>query len=149
MSDDRTFMLAALELARAAEAAGEVPVGAVVVIDNEIIGRAYNQPIELNDPSGHAEILALRDAAGHLGNYRLPGASLYVTLEPCAMCAGAMVHARIDTLVFACADPKTGAAGSVFNIVNSSALNHQLDVRSGVCEAEARDLLQGFFRAKR
>jgi tRNA(adenine34) deaminase len=145
----KLYMRAALELAREAEIAGEVPVGAVVVHDGEIIGRGSNRPIGASDPTAHAEIEALRDAATLKGNYRLPGATMYVTLEPCAMCAGAMIHARIERLVFACGDPRSGAAGSVFNILQSNQLNHRVAVESGVLEFDCRDLLQQFFRERR
>jgi tRNA(adenine34) deaminase len=148
-ADDLDFMRAALDRARAAEAAGEVPVGAVLVRDGEIIGRARNRPIEANDPTAHAEILALREAAAAAGNYRLPDTTLYVTLEPCPMCAGALVHARVSRLVYGAADPRAGAAGSVFDLVRSEALNHRMEVRAGVLADESRELLQGFFRARR
>jgi tRNA(adenine34) deaminase len=145
----KLYMRVALELASEAEIAGEVPVGAVVVHDGEIIGRGSNRPIGASDPTAHAEIEALRDAATLKGNYRLPGATMYVTLEPCAMCAGAMIHARIERLVFACGDPRSGAAGSVFNILQSNQLNHRVAVESGVLEFDCRDLLQQFFRERR
>jgi len=146
---DLVFMEEALALAVEAEQAGEVPVGAVVAFDGEIIARAFNQPIRLNDPCAHAEILAIRAAAQALGNYRLTGATLYVTLEPCAMCAGAMVHARVERLVFACSDPRAGAAGSVFDVVREPRLNHRLEVCGGVLEARSKALLQAFFRERR
>ena len=146
---DEDFMQQALQLARQAEEAGEVPVGAVVVHEGQIIGRGSNAPISETDPTAHAEIEALREAARYLGNYRLPGASLYVTLEPCPMCAGAMVHARVGRLVYGCADPRSGAAGSVYDIAASDRLNHRLDVNGGVLESECRELLQAFFRARR
>jgi len=146
---DSQFMQAALELARLAESEGEVPVGAVVVRDNEIIGRGANAPIARHDPTAHAEILALRDAAESAGNYRLTGSTLYVTLEPCPMCAGAMVHARIARLVYGCSDSRSGAAGSVFNLVSTQQLNHRMEVVGGVREDESRALLQAFFRARR
>ena len=146
---DSQFMQAALELARLAESEGEVPVGAVVVRDNEIIGRGANAPIAQHDPTAHAEILALRDAAESAGNYRLTGSTLYVTLEPCPMCAGAMVHARIARLVYGCSDSRSGAAGSVFNLVSTQQLNHRMEVVGGVREDESRALLQAFFRARR
>ena len=149
MSADLEFMQAALDQARAAGAAGEVPVGAVVVAAGQIIGRGANAPITGNDPTAHAEIIALREAARNLDNYRLPGTTLYVTLEPCPMCAGAMVHARVERLVYACTDPRTGAAGSVFNIAASERLNHRICVEQGPLEDECRDLLQGFFRSRR
>jgi len=146
---DEQFMGMALQLARDAESNGEVPVGAVIVANGELIGSGRNAPIETVDPTAHAEIQALREAAGKLGNYRVPGTTLYVTLEPCAMCAGAMVHARIARLVYGCSDPRSGAAGSVFDVVNSVDLNHRIDVTGGIRETECRDLLQGFFRARR
>ena len=147
--DDARFMDIACEGARAAEAAGEVPVGAVVVRDGEIIGRGHNQPIAACDPSAHAEIVALRAAAAAAGNYRLPGATLYVTLEPCAMCAGAIVLARLDRVVFAASDPRAGAAGSVFNVLDDARLNHRVSVTGGVRAAECATLLQEFFRRRR
>ncbi len=146
---DLPMMGRALELARRAEAEGEVPVGAVVVIDGEIVGEGWNQPVSGHDPTAHAEILAIREAGQKTGNYRLVNATLYATLEPCAMCAGAMVHARIERLVFGARDPKTGAAGSVFDIVRSPHLNHQLQVTSGVMAEECGSLLQDFFRSRR
>ncbi len=146
---DAEFMAQALQLARQAEAAGEVPVGAVVVHDGQIIGRGSNAPISETDPTAHAEIEALREAARYLGNYRLPDTTLYVTLEPCPMCAGAMVHARVERLVYGCADPRSGAAGSVFNIAASESLNHRLKVSGGVMEIECGEILQEFFRARR
>lgn len=142
-------MQEALQLAKAAEAMGEVPVGAVVVLDDLVIGRGSNAPIETTDPSAHAEMLALRQAAKAVGNYRLPDATLYVTLEPCPMCAGAMVHARVARLVYGCTDPRSGAAGSVFDIAASPKLNHRLQVVGGICATESSDLLQTFFRARR
>jgi tRNA(adenine34) deaminase len=146
---DIQFMEEALRLAYKAEANGEVPVGAVLVADGEIIGRGSNAPISLSDPTAHAEIQALREAATHSNNYRLKGTTLYVTLEPCPMCAGAMVNARVERLVYGCSDPRSGAAGTVFNIVQADELNHRLDVTHGVLEDKCRDLLQTFFRAKR
>ena len=146
---DIVFMQRALELARAAEAEGEVPVGAVLVKDGEIVAEGFNQPISSCDPTAHAEIVALRGAAASVENYRLPGTTLYVTLEPCPMCAGAMVHARVERLVFAAADPRTGSAGSVFDLVRSEELNHRLEVESGVLADESGALLRTFFRARR
>ncbi|HUX25256.1 MAG TPA: tRNA adenosine(34) deaminase TadA [Burkholderiales bacterium] len=142
-------MLAALEQARKAQAAGEVPVGAVVVKDGEIVGLGFNAPIGRHDPTGHAEILALRDAAAKLGNYRLPECELYVTLEPCAMCVGAMLHARIARLVYGAADPKTGACGSVLDLFSEPRLNHHATVTNGVMAEECGALLREFFAAKR
>jgi tRNA(adenine34) deaminase len=146
---DANFMQAALELAREAGRRGEVPVGAVVVKDGAIIGRGYNQPILGHDPSAHAEIMALRAAAAELGNYRLPGCDLYVTLEPCVMCAGAIMHARIARVIFGAADPKTGAAGSVVNLFAESKLNHHTTATGGVLTAECGALLSDFFSARR
>ena len=142
-------MLAALEQARKAQAAGEVPVGAVVVQDGTIIGAGFNAPISRRDPAAHAEILALRDAAMKLGNYRLPGCELYVTIEPCAMCVGAMLHARIARLVYGAADPKTGACGSVINLFAEPRLNHHARLSAGVLAEECGALLRDFFAAKR
>ncbi|MBE0625027.1 MAG: tRNA adenosine(34) deaminase TadA [Burkholderiales bacterium] len=146
---EQHFMLAALVQARAAQAAGEVPVGAVIVKDGGIIGSGYNAPIGRHDPTGHAEILALRDAAARLGNYRLPGCELYVTLEPCAMCVGAILHARIARLVYGAADPKTGACGSVLDLFADARLNHHATVTPGVMAEECAALLRGFFAARR
>ena len=146
---DETFMLEALELARAAQAAGEVPVGAVVVRNDVVIGRGYNQPITSHDPAGHAEIVALRAAALHLRNYRLNDCALFVTLEPCAMCAGAMLHARIARLVYGAADPKTGACGSVIDLFSDTRLNHHTVVTSDVLADGCGALLQEFFRGRR
>ncbi|BCL75299.1 tRNA-specific adenosine deaminase [Jeongeupia sp. HS-3] len=143
------FMREALLEADRARGMGEVPVGAVVVLDGEIIGRGCNQPITRHDPSAHAEMLALRDAALRLGNYRLPGAVLYVTLEPCLMCAGAMLHARLARIVYATTDPKTGAAGSVINPFPDRRLNHQTDVIGGLLADEAATQLRAFFRERR
>ena len=147
MNED--FMRAALELARQAAAYGEVPVGAVLVRDGEIIGRGYNQPISRHDPSAHAEIMALRDAAVKSGNYRLPGTRLYVTLEPCIMCVGAILHARIAQVFFGARDPKTGAAGSVVDLFAESRLNHHASVAGGILAEECGALLSSFFSARR
>lgn len=136
------------EAARAA-AAGEVPVGALVVLDGQVIGRGANAPIATHDPTAHAEILALRQAGRNIGNYRLPGATLYTTVEPCLMCMGALLHARVARLVFGCFDPKAGAAGSVFDLTRDTRLTHRLDVTGGLCKAECRGLLQRFFLARR
>ncbi|MBV8656644.1 MAG: tRNA adenosine(34) deaminase TadA [Burkholderiales bacterium] len=140
--------LALAEAARAGEA-GEVPVGAVVVKDGAVIATGFNAPIGLSDPSAHAEMRALRAAAEVLGNYRLPGCELYVTLEPCAMCAGAIMHARLARVVYAAADPKTGAAGSVLDLFGYAQLNHHTDVIGGVMAEEAGQLLKDFFAARR
>jgi tRNA(adenine34) deaminase len=142
-------MRAALEQARNAQIAGEVPVGAVVVKDGGIIGAGFNAPISRHDPAAHAEILALRDAANRLGNYRLPGCVLYVTLEPCAMCVGAMLHARIARLVYGAADPKTGACGGVIDLFAEPRLNHHASVTAGVMYEECAALLRDFFAARR
>jgi len=142
-------MAAALDEARSAAGAGEVPIGAVVVHDGAIIARGQNRVLRNVDPTAHAEILAMRAAAAALGNYRLLGCTLYVTLEPCAMCAGAMIHARIARLVFAAADPKAGACGSVLAVLNHPQLNHQMLVEQGVGAEEAAELLRGFFRERR
>lgn len=146
---DELYMRRALALAQCAAAEGEVPIGAVAVLEGEVVGEGWNRPITLADPSGHAEILALRAAGQATGNYRLPGATLYVTLEPCAMCAGAMVHARIARLVYGAADPKTGAAGSVFDIVRAPALNHRVEVVAGVLADACGATLRDFFLARR
>jgi tRNA(adenine34) deaminase len=147
--DDEPFMRVALELAREASAAGEVPVGAIVVKDGEIVGRGHNHPISAHDPTAHAEIAALREAAIHVGNYRLGDCDLYVTLEPCVMCAGAMLHARIARLIYGARDPKTGACGSVCDLFANARLNHHTSVTGGVLAPEAGALLQAFFLARR
>lgn len=146
---DTRWMRRALDLARAAEAEGEVPVGAVLVLDGQVVGEGRNRMIGAHDASAHAEIEALRDAGRRLGNYRLTGSTLYVTLEPCVMCAGAIVHARVARVVFAAADPKTGAAGSVFDVLASPLHNHRTEVTGGVLADESSRLLVGFFRARR
>ena len=146
---DEVFMRRALELARDAEAAGEVPVGAVIVKDGSIVAEGWNRPIGTCDPTAHAEIIALRAAGAALQTYRLLDTTLYVTLEPCAMCASAMVHARVKRLVYGAPDPRAGAAGSVFNIVQHPALNHRMESRGGVLEDECSALLRGFFAARR
>ncbi len=147
--DDAGYMGVALELAREAATLGEVPVGAVVVRDGEIVGRGCNQPIGRHDPTAHAEVLALRDAATRLGNYRIPGCTLYVTLEPCAMCIGAIFHARIGRVVYGARDPKTGAAGSVIDLFAEERLNHHAEIIGGVRAEECSALLSGFFAARR
>jgi tRNA(adenine34) deaminase len=147
--EDPVHMGRALELARAAEAAGEVPVGAVIVKDGVVVAEGWNHPIGANDPTAHAEVVALRAAGAALGTYRLTGTTIYVTLEPCAMCASAMVHARVQRLVFAATDPRAGAAGSVFNIVQHPALNHRLECTGGVLAEECGSLLRQFFLARR
>ena len=146
---DEDFMRAALELAQQASQSGEVPVGAVVVKEGKIIGRGSNAPIGRHDPSAHAEMLALRDAAQHLGNYRLVDCELYVTLEPCLMCVGVIFHSRIARVVYGAPDPKTGAAGSVLNLFEEQRLNHHASVLGGVLAAECGDVLSQFFAARR
>jgi len=147
--EDRKFMRAALAEAKVAGQANEVPVGAVVVRNGEIIGRGLNRPIQDADPTAHAEILALRAAAAEEKNYRLNGATLYVTLEPCPMCVGAMLHARIDRLVFGAYDPKSGAAGSVIDLCEDRRLNHQVEVNGGLMEEQCAGLLKQFFESRR
>ena len=142
-------MRAALEQAQRGLEAGEVPIGAVVVIDGEIVARAFNQPIGAVDPTAHAEVLALRDAARAIGNYRLTGATLYVTVEPCLMCVGALVHARVREVVYGAPEPKTGALESTVRALDTPGLNHRFAVTPGVLEAECRELIQQFFREKR
>lgn len=142
-------MARALELAREAERAGEVPVGAVIVKNGEIIAEGWNRPISTNDPTAHAEMVALRAAGIHLNTYRLLDTTLYVTLEPCAMCAGAMVHARVKRLVYAAPDPRAGAAGSIFNVVQHEALNHRIQTEGGLMAEECAAMLRAFFRARR
>jgi len=149
MVPDDSFMRAALDEARQALDAGEVPVGAVVVLDGEIVGRGFNQPISANDPTAHAEVVALRAAARSLGNYRLVGATLYVTIEPCLMCVGAMVHARVGTLVFGAPEPKAGAVVSACRAHELPSLNHRIEVVSGVLDEECRSIIQEFFRNRR
>jgi tRNA(adenine34) deaminase len=149
MRDDQYWMQRALELARQAEAAGEVPVGAVLVKDGELLAEGFNQPISSHDPSAHAEMVALREAAKRSQNYRLPGTTLYVTLEPCAMCAGALVHARVERVVYAAKEPRTGAAGSVLNVLQHEALNHRCETEQGLCEEESVTMIQAFFKARR
>jgi tRNA(adenine34) deaminase len=142
-------MRRALALARHAQDAGEVPIGAVVVHGGDVIGEGWNQPIRAHDPSAHAEIIALRAAAAYLRNYRLAGTTLYVTLEPCAMCAGAIVQARVARVVFGALDPKAGAGGSVFNLLVSEKLNHRADVANGVLSEECGEVLRRFFQERR
>ncbi|MBP6763072.1 MAG: tRNA adenosine(34) deaminase TadA [Thauera sp.] len=146
---DEDYMRAAIELAREAGANEEVPVGAVVVLNGDIVGRGFNQPIGRRDPSAHAEIMALRDAGARLGNYRLPGCELYVTLEPCAMCAGAIMHSRIARVVYGAADPKTGVAGSVVDLFAEPRLNHHATIERGVLGDECGRMLSSFFAARR
>ena len=149
MITDLEAMQAALAEARLAGEAGEVPIGAVVVQEGAIVARGQNRVLRDLDPTAHAEIVALRAAAAVLGNYRLTGCTLYVTLEPCAMCAGAMIHARLARLVFAAADPKAGAAGSVISLINHPRLNHQMQVEQGILADESSELLKSFFRERR
>jgi tRNA(adenine34) deaminase len=146
---DEALMREALVEARRAADAGEVPIGAVLVLDGAIVARGYNRPIGSVDPTAHAEICVLRDAARALGNYRLVGATLYVTVEPCLMCVGALVHARVAEVVFGAPEPKTGALGSAFDALGLPGLNHRFTVTRGICEEECRVLMQEFFKARR
>lgn len=147
--DIKKYMCQALREAERAKAEGEVPVGAVIVREGKVLARAHNRPIRLNDPTAHAEIIAMRRAARKLGNYRLTGCSLYVTIEPCAMCAGAMIQARISHLIFGARDSKAGAAGSIVELLNHPKLNHRVKVSPGVLEEECALILQDFFRLRR
>lgn len=147
--NDEDYMKIALELAREAASQGEVPVGALVVKDGEIVGRGYNAPISRHDPTSHAEIQAMRDAAQRLGNYRLVACTLYVTLEPCAMCSGAIQHARIARLVFGAPDPKTGCCGSVIDLMREPRLNHHCEATGGIMAEECGQVLSSFFAARR
>ena len=149
MKTDTDFMWRALELAAQAEAKGEVPVGALVALGDRVVGEGFNQPITLRDPTAHAEILALRAAATALEDYRLGGTTLYVTLEPCPMCAAALVHARVSRLVFGAWDPRQGAAGSAFNLVTARGLNHRVDAFGGVLADECGAMLKRFFGSRR
>jgi len=146
---DQQYMRMAIEQAQLAAQAGEVPVGAVLVKDSQVIAKAFNKPIANHDPSAHAEMLTLREAALAQENYRIPGGTLYVTLEPCAMCSGAMLHARIDRLVYGAPDPKTGAAGSVIDLFASKQINHQTSVDGGIMSEECGQLLRDFFKGRR
>ena len=146
---DERFMWAAIEAAKIAEENGDVPIGAVIVHQNQIVGKAYNQREQLKDPTAHAEIIALTQAAAALQSWRLTGCTMYVTLEPCPMCAGALVLARIDRLVYGCDDPKTGACKSLYNIVQDERLNHRVEVTSGVLADDCSKLLQDFFQHRR
>jgi len=148
-TQDLTYMQHALALASRAEEEGEVPVGALVVMNGEVIGEGWNRPIVSHDPTAHAEINALRAAAAKLGNYRLTGATVYVTLEPCPMCAGAMVHARVARVVYGAPDPLAGSAGTVFNLLNAVALNHRAEVMGGVLAEECSRRLKAFFQERR
>jgi tRNA(adenine34) deaminase len=149
MGSDEDYMDLALSEASKAQAAGEVPVGAVIVAAGVVIGRGFNRPISVNDPTAHAEIIALREAASHERNYRLTNAVLYCTVEPCVMCAGAIMHARITRLVFGTPDAKAGAAGSIYNVLTDPRLNHRVDVISGIREDECAALLREFFAGRR
>jgi tRNA(adenine34) deaminase len=146
---DHQFMQQAIEQAHLAALAGEVPVGAVLVRDGKVISKAFNKPITNHDPSAHAEMLTLRQAAHAEQNYRLPGTTLYVTLEPCTMCAGAMLHARVDRIVYGAPDPKTGAAGSVLDVFSAKQINHQTTVNGGIMAKECGQLLKTFFKERR
>lgn len=147
--DDEKWMRRALDLAVQAQAQGEVPIGAVMVRDGECIGEGWNRPISACDPTAHAEIIALRDAAARVRNYRLPGTTLYVTLEPCPMCAGAIVHARVMRVVYGAPDPRAGAAGTVYDLLQSRELNHRTEVQGGLLEEESGALLRAFFELRR
>jgi tRNA(adenine34) deaminase len=149
VDQDEAFMSLAIEQAKFAAAKGEVPVGAILVHNEQVIGRGFNQPISLHDPSAHAEMMAIREAAKSLENYRIPESTLYVTLEPCAMCSGAMLHARVKRMVFGAADPKTGMAGSVSDLFAMKQINHQTEVRGGVLASECGELLREFFKQRR
>jgi len=146
---DLQYMRMAIEQAHLAAQSGEVPVGAVLVLNGEVISKTFNQPIATHDPSAHAEMLALREAALLAQNYRIPGSTLYVTLEPCAMCSGAMLHARVDRVVYGAPDPKTGAAGSVLDLFSSKQINHQTNVEGGIMSEECGQLLRDFFKGRR
>lgn len=146
---DEDFMQLAINLAKQAAQNGEVPVGAIVVKDNMVIGQGCNQPINTHDPTAHAEIIAICNAAKHLNNYRLVDCTLYVTLEPCAMCMGAILHSRIANVIFGASDPKTGACGSVINLANEKKLNHHTQIKQGVCGESCATLLSDFFRQRR
>ena len=146
---DEFWMQRALELAKRAEEQGEVPVGAVLVRDEQVLAEGWNQPITSSDPTSHAEIIALRSAALQIDNYRLLNTTLYVTLEPCSMCAGAIIHSRVSRVVYGADDPKGGAAGSVFEILGTNKLNHQVEITSGVLAKECSEILKGFFKQRR
>ncbi len=149
MSLDEEFMRRAIELAQQAAAVGEVPVGALVVKDGQVVGEGYNQPITSCDPTGHGEIVAMRNAATALGNYRLSGCDLYVTIEPCTMCVGAMVHARIGKIIFGAREPRAGALESQLRLMDESHYNHSIEWQGGVLAEDCGSLISGFFRAKR
>ena len=146
---DQFWMSIAIELAKQAGESGEVPVGAVLILDDKMIGKGRNQSIELNDPSAHAEILALREGGSKIGNYRLKGSKIYVTIEPCTMCIGALVHARIEKLIFGAREPKSGAVSCTHDILEKHSLNHRFKVIEGVLEDECSQLMRNFFRARR
>ncbi len=147
--NDKHWMEKALALAQKAEAAGEVPVGAVIVKDNQLIAEGWNQPITSHDATSHAEIMAMRAAGKKLNNYRLIGTVMYVTLEPCAMCVGAMIHARVSKVIYAASEPRTGALGGAFNLLDANQHNHSFEVESGLMAAESKAMLQGFFKSRR
>ncbi|MDD3517966.1 MAG: tRNA adenosine(34) deaminase TadA [Chromatiales bacterium] len=149
MTTDEHWMQRALGLAERAQAEGEVPVGAVLVLEGEVLAEASNRPIGLSDPTAHAEMLALREGGARLGNYRLTGTTLYVTLEPCSMCVGAMIHARVARLVYAATDPRTGACGGAIDLAGAPFHNHRLDVTGGVLAEASAEMLRAFFRARR
>ena len=149
LDSDEHYMEMALAEARNAAAAGEVPVGAVILVDGVIVARAFNKPVSTNDPTAHAEMLALREASQKAGNYRLSSATVYCTIEPCMMCAGAMIHARIARLVFGALDPKAGSAGSIYNVLSDPRLNHRVEVVFGIRQTECSALLQNFFSQRR
>ena len=149
LNSDHHWMQHAIALAKQAEAEDEVPVGAVLVLNDEIISEGWNQPIKCNDPTAHAEIVALRSGAAVLNNYRLTGATLYVTLEPCVMCVGAIVHARLARVVYGAPDPKTGAAGGKFELLGSNQFNHKVEITGGVLAEECGSLLKDFFNKRR
>jgi tRNA(adenine34) deaminase len=147
--EDAAWMELALGQARLAAAAGEVPVGALIIKEGRIVGQGHNRNLLENDPTAHAEIVALRQAAAHLGNHRLGGCTIYATIEPCSMCAGALIHARVSRLVYGAPDPKAGAAGSVLQVLNHPSLNHQMEITSGILAGQCSAILQEFFRRKR
>lgn len=149
VQEDEYFMQQAIAFAREAERVGEVPIGAIVTFNNEIIGEGYNRPISSNDPTAHAEMIALREASRKINNYRLIDTTLYVTLEPCAMCAGAMIHARINRLFFGAYDPKSGAIESIFHLLDEAKLNHRIVYQGGICATECGQLLSTFFKNRR
>ena len=149
LAEHQVWMTKALELAEQAQAAGEVPVGALVVKDNQIIGKGFNQPIANHDPTAHAEVIALRNAGQKVNNYRLVDTTVYVTLEPCAMCAMAMVHARVKTIVFATKEPRTGAGGSLYQLLQHQGHNHQVEIIEGVMQQQSAQMLTSFFKQKR